>query len=106
MFPIFNRRGQVVAFGGRVIPPADESQRKYLNSGELIQFKKKETLFGFNFAKDAIRREKKVILCEGNMDVIAYHQCGLNYAVATLGTAFTCKNVAGLCCRWSSISFF
>ena len=93
MFPIFNRRGQVVAFGGRVIPPADESQRKYLNSGELIQFKKKETLFGFNFAKDAIRREKKVILCEGNMDVIAYHQCGLNYAVATLGTAFTEEHV-------------
>ena len=93
MFPIFNRRGQVVAFGGRVIPPADESQRKYLNSGELIQFKKKETLFGFNFAKDAIRREKKVILCEGNMDVIAYHQCGLDYAVATLGTAFTEEHV-------------
>lgn len=93
MFPIFNRRGQVVAFGGRVIPPADESQRKYLNSGELIQFKKKETLFGFNFAKDAIRREKKVILCEGNMDVIAYHQCGLNYAVAALGTAFTEEHV-------------
>jgi len=93
MFPIFNRNGKVVAFGGRVIPPADESQRKYLNSGELIQFKKKETLFGFNFAKDSIRKEKKVILCEGNMDVIAYHQCGLSYAVATLGTAFTEEHV-------------
>lgn len=89
MFPIFNRKGQVVAFGGRVIPPADESQRKYLNSGELPQFKKRETLFGFNFAKDSIRKNKKIIFCEGNMDVIAYHQCGLDFAVATLGTALT-----------------
>ena len=89
MFPIFNRRGQVVAFGGRVIPPADESQRKYLNSGDLPQFKKRETLFGFSFAKNAIREKKSIIFCEGNMDVIAYHQCGLDYAVATLGTALT-----------------
>ena len=89
MFPIFNRRGQVVAFGGRVIPPADESQRKYLNSGDLPQFKKRETLFGFSFAKNATREKKSIIFCEGNMDVIAYHQCGLDYAVATLGTALT-----------------
>jgi len=93
MFPIFNRKGQVVAFGGRVIPPADESQRKYLNSGELPQFKKRETLFGFNFAKDSIRRNKRIIFCEGNMDVIAYHQCGLDYAVATLGTALTEEHI-------------
>ena len=93
MFPIFNRKGQVVAFGGRVIPPADESQRKYLNSSDLPQFKKRETLFGFNFAKDSIRNNKKIIFCEGNMDVIAYHQCGLDYAVATLGTALTEEHI-------------
>ena len=93
MFPIFNRKGQVVAFGGRVIPPADESQRKYLNSGDLPQFKKRETLFGFNFAKNTIRQKKSIIFCEGNMDVIAYHQCGLDYAVATLGTALTEEHI-------------
>ena len=93
MFPIFNRKGQVVAFGGRVIPPADESQRKYLNSGELPQFRKSENLFGFNFAKDSIRTNKKIIFCEGNMDVIAYHQCGLDFAVATLGTALTEEHI-------------
>lgn len=93
MFPIFNRKGQVVAFGGRVIPPADESQRKYLNSGDLPQFKKRETLFGFNFAKESIRQNKRIIFCEGNMDVIAYHQCGLDYAVATLGTALTEEHI-------------
>ena len=93
MFPIFNRKGQVVAFGGRVIPTADESQRKYLNSGDLPQFKKRETLFGFNFGKNSIRENKKIIFCEGNMDVIAYHQCGLDYAVATLGTALTEEHI-------------
>ena len=93
MFPIFNRKGQVVAFGGRVIPPADESQRKYLNSGDLPQFKKRETLFGFSFAKNSIREKKSIIFCEGNMDVIAYHQCGLDYAVATLGTALTEEHI-------------
>ena len=67
MFPIFNRHGQVVAFGGRVIPPADESQRKYLNSGDLLQFKKRQTLFGFNFAKDSISKNKRIIFCEGNI---------------------------------------
>ena len=93
MFPIFNRHGQVVAFGGRVIPPADESQRKYLNSGDLLQFKKRQTLFGFNFAKDSISKNKRIIFCEGNMDVIAYHQCGITYAVATLGTALTEEHI-------------
>ena len=93
MFPIFNRKGQVVAFGGRVLPPASEKERKYLNSGDLPQFKKRETLFGFNFAKNSIRMNKRIIFCEGNMDVIAYHQCGLDYAVATLGTAFTEEHI-------------
>lgn len=93
MFPIFNRRGQVVAFGGRVLPPANEKERKYLNSGDLPQFKKRETLFGFSFAKNSIRQNKRIIFCEGNMDVIAYHQCGLDYAVATLGTALTEEHI-------------
>ena len=93
MFPIFNRRGQVVAFGGRVLPPANEKERKYLNSGDLPQFKKRETLFGFSFAKNSIREKRAIIFCEGNMDVIAYHQCGLDYAVATLGTALTEEHI-------------
>jgi len=104
MFPIFNRKGQIVAFGGRVIPPADESQRKYLNSGDLPQFKKRETLFGFNFAKNSIRQNKKIIFCEGNMDVIAYHQCGLDYAVATLGTALTQEHIKMILDRPKKIS--
>ena len=88
MFPIFNRRGQVVALGGRQLTN-DPNSPKYLNSGDLIQYKKGETLYAFNFAKKAIREVKKVIFCEGYMDCIAYHQCGIEYAVAPLGTALT-----------------
>ncbi len=93
MFPIFNRRGQVVAFGGRILHPNSPDDPKYLNSGELIQYKKRETLFAFNFAKNAIRENKTVIFCEGYMDCIAYHQCGIEYAVAPLGTALTEEQV-------------
>ena len=86
MFPIFDRRGQCVAMGGRLLRGEGP---KYLNSGDLIQYQKGETLYAFNFAKNAIRQEKKVIFCEGYMDCIAYHQCGIEYAVAPLGTALT-----------------
>ena len=88
MFPIFDRYGKVVAMGGRKL---DENPKtpKYLNSGEMIQYKKGETLYAFNFAKKAIKENKKVIFCEGYMDCIAYHQCGIEYAVAPLGTALT-----------------
>ena len=89
MFPIFDRRGQAVAFGGRFLRGNPDKSPKYLNSGDLIQYKKGETLYAFNFAKNAIRENKKVIFCEGYMDCIAYHQCGINYAVAPLGTALT-----------------
>lgn len=88
MFPIFNRQGKAVAFGGRQLDNNPNSP-KYLNSGDLIQYKKGETLFAFNFAKKAIKENKKVIFCEGYMDCIAYHQCGIEFAVAPLGTALT-----------------
>ena len=89
MFPIFNRNGKVVAFGGRILHPQGPKDSKYLNSPELIHYRKRETLYAFNFAKNAIRTNKTVIFCEGYMDCIAYHQCGLDYAVAPLGTALT-----------------
>lgn len=86
MFPIFNRHGKVVAFGGRIL---GDGEPKYLNSGDLVHYKKGDTLYAFNFAKNAIREKKTVIFCEGYMDVIAYHQCGIKNAVAPLGTALT-----------------
>ncbi len=89
MFPVFDKFGQCVAFGGRFLRGDASKSPKYLNSGELIQYQKRETLYAYNFAKQAIREEKKVIFCEGYMDCIAYHQCGINYAVASCGTALT-----------------
>ena len=93
MFPIFNRNGKVVAFGGRILHPQGDHDSKYLNSPELSHYKKRETFFAFNFAKNAIRENKKVIFCEGYMDCIAYHQCGVEYAVATCGTALTDEQI-------------
>ena len=92
IFPIFNTTGQAVAMGGRRLDNNPKSP-KYLNSGDLIQFKKGELLYAFNFAKKAIKENKKVIFCEGYMDCIAYHQCGIEYAVAPLGTALTDQQI-------------
>ena len=89
MFPIFDRKGDVVAMGGRFLRGNKDKSPKYLNSGDLLWYKKGLTLYAFNFARQSIRENKKVIFCEGYMDCIAYHQCGINYAVAPLGTALT-----------------
>lgn len=97
IFPIFDRFGGVVAFGGRDLSGAvmanGSKVPKYLNSGDLVQYKKGETLYALNFALDAIRHSKRVIFCEGYMDVIAYHQCSVFEAVAPLGTALTTEQI-------------
>ena len=84
MFPIIDPSGNVVAFGGRVM---DDSKPKYLNSSDTPAFKKSKHLFALNFAKNCCA--EKMILCEGYMDVIALHEAGFEFAVATLGTAIT-----------------
>lgn len=94
MFPIFDRNGEVVAMGGRFLKGSEfEAKSKYKNSPETIHYKKGSILYAFNFAKEPIRRQKKAIICEGYMDCIAYHQCGIDYAVAPLGTALTIEQV-------------
>ena len=84
MFPVFDIRGNVVAFSGRVL---GDEKPKYLNTGETEVFKKKNTLFNMNNAKNS--GEEYMLLMEGCMDVIAVHQAGFENAVATLGTALT-----------------
>lgn len=93
MFPIFDRNGNVVAMGGRFLRGDPNTSPKYINSGDLIQYKKGSTLYAFNFAKKSIRESRKVIFCEGYMDCITYHQCGITYAVAPLGTALTDEQI-------------
>ena len=84
MFPIVDLRGNIIGFGGRVL---DDSQPKYLNTSKTLVFDKGHNLFSMNFAKNA--ETKRIILCEGYMDVIAVNQAGFENVVATLGTAIT-----------------
>jgi DNA primase len=86
MFPIIDLRGNVVGFGGRIMT---DQKPKYLNTADTLVFRKSENLFALNFAKNA--GEKRLILAEGYMDVIALHQAGFPSAVATLGTALTAE---------------
>ncbi len=86
MFPIEDHRGRIVAFGGRVI---DKGEPKYLNSPETPLFHKGRELYGLFHAREAIKRENRVLVVEGYMDVVALAQFGVDFAVATLGTATT-----------------
>ena len=93
IFPIHDSRGQVIGFGGRVI---GEGEPKYLNSPETPLFSKGRELYGLYLARNAIREAGKVIVVEGYMDVVALAQHGVDYAVATLGTATTPVHVQKL----------
>ena len=83
MFPIRDIRGRTIAFGGRVL----DSKPKYLNSPEAKLFHKSETLYSLYEARQACRSLDRVLVVEGYMDVVALAQYGIDFAVATLGTA-------------------
>ncbi|MFH2135467.1 MAG: DNA primase [Pseudomonadota bacterium] len=93
MFPIVNVRGNVIGFGGRVL---DKGEPKYLNSPETTLFEKGHELYGLFQAQKAIRAHQRVVVVEGYMDVVALAQHGVEYAVATLGTATTPSHVQKL----------
>ena len=88
MTPIIDVRGNVIAFGGRVL---DDSKPKYINTSDTLVYKKTNALFSLNFAKES--GERSIILCEGYMDVIMMHQAGFPNAVAGCGTALTEEQV-------------
>ena len=93
IFPICDRRGRVVAFGGRAL---GEAKAKYLNSPETALFSKGTLLYGQHLAMSAAREAGRVIAVEGYMDVIALHRAGIAEAVAPLGTALTEQQLEGL----------
>ena len=95
MFPIIGPRGNVIAFGGRVL---DDSKPKYINTSDTLVYKKSNGVFALNFAKNG--NDGKLIIAEGYMDVIALHQAGFTNAVACLGTALT-KEQANLLSRYA-----
>ena len=93
IFPIRNIRGNVIAFGGRLLTPKQTNAPKYLNSPETILFNKKQELFGLYEARAASRRPKTVLIVEGYMDVVMLHQHGLTNTVACLGTAISDEHI-------------
>jgi len=86
MFPIRDRRGRTIAFGGRIL---GDGQPKYINSPETPLYRKRFALYGLDLAREAAFRGAKVVAVEGYMDVIALHQAGFGGAIAPLGTALT-----------------
>ncbi len=93
MFPIRDRRGRVISFGGRIL---GDGQPKYLNGPETALFSKRRTLYGLDLAREAVHRGARLIVVEGYMDVIALHQAGFEGAVAPLGTALTAEQLEEL----------
>lgn len=102
MFPIHDRRGRVIAFGGRAVD--DDQQPKYLNSPETELFHKGQELYGYHLARKH-SSEDHVIVVEGYMDVVALHQHGIKNAVATLGTATSGEHIALLFKTWTKVVF-
>ncbi|HEY3326787.1 MAG TPA: DNA primase [Novimethylophilus sp.] len=105
MFPIHDQRGQVIGFGGRVMGGANDDGPKYLNSPETPLFQKGQELYGLFLARQAIRAAGKVVVVEGYMDVVALAQHGIEYAVATLGTATTPLHIAKLTRQTDDVVF-
>jgi len=88
MLPVIDTRGDVVAFGSRVL---DKSEPKYMNSPETPVYSKRRVLYGLNLAKKSKR--PNIILCEGNLDIVTLHQAGFDNAVASMGTALTTEQI-------------
>lgn len=88
MLPVIDTRGDVVAFGSRVL---DKSEPKYMNSSETPVYSKRRVLYGLNLAKKS--RRPNIVLCEGNLDIVTLHQAGFDNAVASMGTALTAEQI-------------
>jgi DNA primase len=95
MLPVIDRQKRVVGFGSRLLDP-DAKDRKYVNSPESPLFHKKEQLYGLHAALEAIRKTGSAVVVEGNFDVLALHEAGIEEAVAPMGTALTVEQVAAL----------
>jgi DNA primase len=92
MLPVFDRQKRVIGFGSRLLDP-EAKDRKYVNSPDSPLFHKKECLYGLHVALDAIRKSGTAIVVEGNFDVLALHEAGIEEAVAPMGTALTAEQL-------------
>jgi len=89
-FPIYSSNANLIGFGGRTI---SNHPAKYINSPQTKLFNKSRILYGYHRAKDKIYADKRIIICEGYLDVIMFHQAGFKESVATLGTALTNEHI-------------
>ena len=94
MFPIRDRRGRTLGFGGRAM--RSDQGAKYVNTAETEFFHKSDMLYGIDLAKAAIAKAARAVVVEGYTDVLALHQAGVEEAVGVMGTAITTKQVAAL----------
>ncbi len=96
MFPIWNEKGELVAFGGRIL---GQGNPKYINSSDTPLYRKSRVLYGMNRAKDQLQKSRRAVLVEGYLDVIACHRAGVTSALASLGTSLS-EEHAKLLKRW------
>src|SRR4029079_13187320 len=89
MFPLADARGRIVGFQARKLHENDPLKGKYVNSPEGELFHKSAILYGLNLARTAIAKQERAVVVEGNTDVIAHHQAGIEPVVASMGTALT-----------------
>ncbi len=89
-FPIYSASASIVGFGGRTI---SNHPAKYINSPQTKLFNKSRLLYGYHLAKESIYKNKKIIICEGYLDVVMFHQAGFKEAVASMGTALTTEHL-------------
>ena len=92
IFPIWNERGKIIAFGGRAL--AADAQPKYLNSAESPLYSKSQVLYALHFARDVAQKSGRLIIVEGYFDCLSLHQAGIENVVASCGTALTQQQVA------------
>lgn len=105
-FPVMDAMGRVIGFSARVAPGGDESQAKYVNTPETNVYRKSKALYGLAQAKQAIKKEGVTVVVEGNMDVIATYQSGIENVVAVSGTALTPDQLDILKRYGNKIKFF
>ena len=92
IFPIWNERGKIIAFGGRAL--AADAQPKYLNSAESLLYSKSQVLYALHLARDVAQKSGRLIIVEGYFDCLSLHQAGIENVVASCGTALTQQQVA------------
>ncbi len=93
IFPIYDIEGNIIGFTGRIYKKQDVEESKYLNTKETIIFKKGTVLYNLNNAKEYIRKQKEIIICEGQMDTIRLHTIGINNVISLSGTSITKEQV-------------